>query len=87
MVSEQQPGSERRACSARSGYAATLPNRAGASRRYFLKPPVGPISLSQAIDGYNNALIAKGSDWVTEICLGMYVLYGCAGCFFLSVGE
>ena len=33
MVSEQQPGSERRACSARSGYAALLPNRAGASRR------------------------------------------------------
>ena len=40
-----------------------------------------PPSIQEVVDGYNNTLIAKSTDWVTKLCpLGVYLLYGCAEC-------
>ena len=52
--------------------------RSDASSSGAIEAP--PISIREAVDGYNNTLIAKGTDWVTQLCLGLYILYGCAKC-------
>ena len=37
-------------------------------------------SRTPLADAYKDTLIAKASDWVTKLCLGVYMLYGCAKC-------
>ena len=52
--------------------------RSDASSSGAIEAP--PISIREAVDGYKDTLIAKASDWVTKLCLGVYMLYGCAKC-------